>query len=505
MTKKIVYNFLAQIAGLLISFLDRLVLVGILIRVWGVDVYADWVKLCASAGLISLCELGIGIYFGNALAMAFAEEDEDLFNRIISTNLVISLVIGMTLLFGATFVFFVNVDQLLSVRSTSDSTKILFVLALAEIFHLTRGAVSQIYRGRGEFARGATIDTGVAAIKIGLGILVASLSGKPMTMALVFAASALVGGWGIMLFDLHRRYPQIQFVLYRPRRETGSDIFKNVAWYALVQGAPLAWLHVPILLLGAFGYGGASLVTYVAQRTMVHFGRSIVNMLSMGMTVELTGHFHKRQFIELGRIINAMGRIIASTIGIVVSAIFCFGSTLVAVWTGRPDLFDPVILFWMLTPAIIVAPALPLSGLCMYANRPQFLAVAYAVQLGIALMLAYPMVYNFGVAGLAISLAAGEILGMGILLPVLFVGKIDFRYLPHAIECMLVSIAACFWGSLVAWLLLSTFGSLSVAKLGVVLAIWTGMAVPPVLYISLPTPHRARLRAAFSRVLPRAC
>jgi len=98
-----------QIATLGVSFADRFVLVGILLRAWGTDRYADWATLAAAAGLITLGELGLNVYFGNAWQNAHAEGDEKRFRRLIGLSLTAYAVIGASIA-GLSLLFVALVD-----------------------------------------------------------------------------------------------------------------------------------------------------------------------------------------------------------------------------------------------------------------------------------------------------------------------------------------------------------------------------------------------------------
>src|SRR5208337_2957082 len=91
MLARILRNTAAQSLTLLISFADRFLVVGILLRMWGPRVYSEWAVLLSCVGLFSLGELGLNIYYGNVLQKAWASEDRARFQRMISVAMACSL------------------------------------------------------------------------------------------------------------------------------------------------------------------------------------------------------------------------------------------------------------------------------------------------------------------------------------------------------------------------------------------------------------------------------
>src|SRR5688572_11215875 len=97
MLRRISINFVAQLSSLALTLGDRIIVIGILLRVWDADTYADWATILAAAGLISMGEFGLNVYFGNKWQHAYAYRDERAFQRIISVSLSVYLMLGTVL------------------------------------------------------------------------------------------------------------------------------------------------------------------------------------------------------------------------------------------------------------------------------------------------------------------------------------------------------------------------------------------------------------------------
>ena len=90
-------------------------------------------------------------------------------------------------------------------------------------------------------------------------------------------------------------------------------------------------------------------------------------------------------------------------------------------------------LFWLVVPAIVVAPAIPLLYLAHLADIPKQQAIAQVTQTTIAIALAAPLAASFGAAGVAFAMAAGEIVSIGLVLPILLTRRLGITYWRHAI------------------------------------------------------------------------
>src|SRR6266436_5780010 len=95
MIRAIIRNFAAQGLGFLISFADRFLVVGFLLRSWGPQVYSEWVVLLSFANLLMLGELGLNIYYGNVGQQASAVGDARKFQRMVSVALFCSAAVAV--------------------------------------------------------------------------------------------------------------------------------------------------------------------------------------------------------------------------------------------------------------------------------------------------------------------------------------------------------------------------------------------------------------------------
>ena len=69
--KRMTSNIAAQVVAVAASVIDRIILVGLLLRSWGADVFSDYSVVQSWASLLLIAELGIQFYFQNVQQAAF--------------------------------------------------------------------------------------------------------------------------------------------------------------------------------------------------------------------------------------------------------------------------------------------------------------------------------------------------------------------------------------------------------------------------------------------------
>lgn len=403
-------NFSAQLATLAVGLLDRLLITGLLVQIWGPDRFGEWALILSFAGLAQLADLGLNIFYGNTWQRMVAVGDHSGLARLVRVALFVALMQGAALL----AVFAVTT---LLLPLNGESRVALLLLSLSSIANVMRGSVSQLYRAHGAFARGTLV--GVMPLLGGVlaGFATLWTSGGMVMLAALHLLSQLPLGWGLMLADLKRRHPGITF---RPAWTVRSEILAiadGVKWLAPQQMAPVIWLQAPVLLLGAFGITGAPLAGFILMRSLVGLSRQLATMLSNAGGVEVATSYHRgdEESVQAGiRSISRLVSVLAAASG---AALIAFGDAFVSLWTGSDTLFDGGTMAWLVLGALAAASSAPLASFMIYAGQTRAITMALAVQGLVGLGFSAVLVLPYGVPGVAAGLALGEICGFGLLLP----------------------------------------------------------------------------------------
>jgi O-antigen/teichoic acid export membrane protein len=487
-------NFAAQGLGLLISFADRVLVLGLLLRAWGPQIYSEWVVLLSYAGLLALGEFGLNAYYGNVWQQVSATGDTERFRRMVSVALYCSATVAAVLgLLALALLVSLDLPTILSIKSLSrtDAMMVLVLIGAAVLSRIVRGAVSQIYRGRQAFALGTMIDLVFPGGTVILTIAAALLGAGPVILAGIYFACDLIAGWCVMLWDLSRRWPDLHF---RPSLPTGTEvrqITRHVKWLAVQQAGPVAWLQIPVILLGQAGVTGSALISFVILRTLVNFARSLGTFLSIGAGVEIAHVHHAGRTEDATRHLVTVGGVLSVLTAAIAVGVALLGAPFVTLWTGRPDLFDPYIAAWLLAAAAIAAPTVPLVWHLILVNAPRPASIALLAQLTIGLSACWVLVPQYGAPGAAAGLAVGEVFAMGAVLPAMAARHIRINYLRYLGRCVIGMTLTALWCGAVAMALLTVVNVTSIFGLGIAGGLWGLCGLLPALIATLPARQRA--------------
>jgi O-antigen/teichoic acid export membrane protein len=494
-------NFGAQALSLLASLLERLIVVGLLLRCWGADVYAGWTVLLAAAGGLSLADLGMALYFGNLCQKAQARGEHDELQRALGVSQSIYLALAILLAAcGAVALRLGAADALTAGRiAAPQASLVLGILGGAVVLRLARGGMAQIYRGHRQFARGVVIDLAPQCMTSAAGIATALAGWSPTTLAGLYLVAEIVLGWGLMLTDIRRRFPALRLWPLLPKARDIEALAINLPWLALLQGASVAQLQGPVLILGAMQAGSATLVGFVLARTLVNVARQMVIMLSLATGVENAHEHHGGNTVTAVGGLSALGRFTTATTVAVASATLLLGEGFVALWTGRPELFDRAAAAWLFAGALVAAMTTPLTMLLNFLNEQRITAIAGAAQTATAMAAIFLLAPAFGGAGAGAALFLGECVSAALVLPrVLERASFRLDYRAYAMGCGAAAARATVWMACVCaavWPLgdLRRPGAFVAAA-----ALVAALGVAPALLDSLPASARARA-LAFAR------
>lgn len=241
-------NFFSQLLSLAVSFADRFVLAAIFLRVWPTALYADWMMIIACTSLLGLADLGFVIFLGNRLHKAFTLKDEIAFGRLIRVGAFIYSCIGLAMLvilLGLAALQWRTPFIITQDLKLNEAALVLLLLGLAQILRSTRSSISQIYRGRGEFARGTLIDN-FSSFCIIVSLIVAAVCGAAAaTLAPVYIGAEALFGWGVFLVDLRARYPRLRLGPQLPTADELTEVSLALRWYAASYIMPQLWVQAP--------------------------------------------------------------------------------------------------------------------------------------------------------------------------------------------------------------------------------------------------------------------
>lgn len=507
MLKSALRNFLVQLLALGVSLFDRLVVVALLIRSFGVDQYADWVTLSSAAGLLNLAETGLNFYFGNRLQNAFARRDDASFQRALGIALGAAGALSLCLFALAALAFaLVDIDAALTLRAVTgrEARLCLALLAALAILRILRGCLLQIYRGRQEFSRGIVVDALTLAAVALASALVSLSGGGPAALAIVCFGVDMAVGWGVALIDIRRRYPLLRLVPATPTRAEIADVLRCVKWAALAQISVSLLQWLPALILGATAFGARAIVAFVVLRTLVNVARQATGMLLLAVNVELAATLPDAPRAAIAARLRELAAVTLAAASAVGVALLAYGVEALAFWTGRGGLFDLPTLCWMLAGLLAGTLAAPVQMLLSFANEPRFVALAGLINVLIGVPLGAAAAASCGAAGLAFGLALGEIAASLFLLTARLPQRLETSLSDYALWPLALAALTALWCAATAAAIGGLVSAAGVFGFGLRLAAFGLFGAVPALALAIPPALRASLLARARRIVSRA-
>jgi hypothetical protein len=502
MLNRIGWNFIVQLIGLMLSFLDRFLIVGLLLRVWGAEKFADWAILLSCAGMIASTELGLNIYYGNTWQRLNVNGDTASFNRLLSIALGIAACLGCALCIIATTIpLLFNLKFSLSISSLSSTHALAcyFLLTATAISRVLRGSISQIYRGRGLYAAGAMIDLVAQFSAIVITLVAAAAGAQPLAIAMAYLASDLICGWMLTIYDQRRRFPELVYRPALPTRDELRDMQQQVRWFAVLQGAPVIWLQAPVLLLGYLSVG-KEIVTFILVRTLVNFARQFGVMMSLSASLELVGAVNGGQHEDVQRQLLVVGPLLSVVTAATAVAVLAFGAHFTQLWTGGSVPFNANVAALLLVSAVVTSPSAIITSLIMLGQTPVVAGQAQLLQLSAGLFACAAFASLYGIAGAAAGLAIGEILAFGFLM-LRSTRLFRLNTATYLAKCATAAFLTAMWCAAVAVLVRTVVPGGAVSHLLSSILAWGLFGFLPAVLLSLNRSQRSGIAAWLRRAI----
>ena len=495
-------NIAAQVVSLAASVTDRIVLVGLLLRVWGTDRFADYAIVQSWAALLLVVELGAQIYFQNEEQRAFVAGDKVKFRRLAATHLGLSLAVVATLALGFTaLVVAGGADRALRLPNLDiDAARwMLWLLGIGNLLSVLRAPASTVFTASGDFAYVTLVSAGVSTINTLSAFLAVSLGASPLVVAGLFFA--LYGVAAVVFFHLDVRVRRSDWVglLALPTREEFSRTFAHVKWFALQMIAPTVWLQAPIIVFDASGVAGIQIAAFLLMRTKVNQIRQSFQFAAVGAGLEIATYSHGGDTARAWAITRQVGRMTTVMSGGFVGGILSFGPTVTYYWAGEAGLYDARIAVAMLAPLLAVAPLQQPMALLQYANRSREIGL---LRLGLIVFGPLGCVVGETIAGptgLAYGLGIAEICAYSALVPRLAFMPMLPGFLSYFGKTLAIGLGAAAFCTACGLALQAVVMPATLPLFLAEIAVWGAIVVLPLVYAALPDGLR---RAAAARLRP---
>lgn len=424
MHRKVALNTLVQSFGLLANFADRVLVVGLLVRAWGMEAFASWSAILAVTTMLSAAELSLNVHFGNRWQKLHAEGKSEEFRRLVGVSLTAYLVLCIVLAVGVGVVVALTrgclVDLLKAGAFGGPETSAGFaLLGLAQIFQISASSVSQVFRGRGDFALGQSMDVAINLLIASAACAAVLFGAGFIGLALTYLAMQSLVRWTITLTVLRRAYPDLRPAFKRPRRSDFVDIVGALRWLAVIQVSAVLLTQAPIVLLVQLGAPPAAVVGFITARTLFGLARTFSQFSAIGFAVEIASGVHAFGWAAAWPIIQKGAQFMQVMIGVGTGGLLAFSAPLMRLWTGTPTIHDPAIFAGLSVPLALVGGLYILHNSMMFTDELRRFALLWAWLLVSSLAAAALGFRLQGVAGFVAGLAIAEVAAFSLVLPLL--------------------------------------------------------------------------------------
>lgn len=490
--RRLFWSFGAQTIAILLRIVQQLLLVPILIRGWGSDLYSDWIIVFSTTSFLTVLDFGFQIYFGNALLFARSRKNVRAYRRLYATALFIYAVIlcaAAVLLAGASAIVSWPAYFGTHVMAAPEALCTAVLLAVSTLTLIPFGFVTAIYRAHGDFSRGAVINITADSLR-GLAVCaVVFLGGGPMEAALVYLVIAILFPVGV-IFDQWRAYGELPPGISVPKpSELRHAINRSTLYLAPTLTTPVV-LNVPIMLLGIFGAPSTAVVAYSVSRTFTGFMRQVVQQFCHPVGVEMAHQSAIGDHAKLRHVFMGAGRMVGGAAGLLGGFTLIVADPFLRFWTHGGVAYDPWLVGAFIATIILTAPAQVALMLYQYNNKPRILVIAQSAYTVGTVVFCLLLISGFSATGAAAGIGLAEFLSIGLLLPYAAAKEVSSSLLMYLLRSYVTALAAFVLSYTVAWegfSLLSVHGLASMIEFGL---LWTAIVVLPAYFLLLEQRER---------------
>jgi O-antigen/teichoic acid export membrane protein len=430
--RRLFWSVGAQFIAIALRVVQQLVLVPVLIWGWGAELYQDWIIVFSATASLSMFDLGMQIYFNNALQIAWSRQDIRAYRRLIATGFgtyAVILSAAVLLLTGTLSVF--SWSALLGTRGMSPSAVLWTagLLATATLVLIPFCILTGVYRARGDYGLSATVSTAADVFRAFGACAVVTFGGPPIIAAWVYFGIALVA-WILVVLDQRRRYGEAPLAIDLPTMQETKLAASKAALYMAPTFVTPVVANGPVILLGMLSTTPGAVVTFVVSRTFTGVIRQMVQQLCFGVGGEIGRKHALEDFAGVRRLLTGAGRLAAGTAGLLGGIGLVLAEPFIRIWTHGQVPYDPWLVNALIVTIILTAPAQAAFMIFLFTNKPAVLPLAnggYAIG---TLVFCALLIGNFSALGAAIGTGLAECLSMGLLLPYVACREVSLPFLP---------------------------------------------------------------------------
>ncbi|MEE9250635.1 MAG: hypothetical protein V3U93_05850, partial [Alphaproteobacteria bacterium] len=366
----------AQGYGQAVNVLIQIATVPLLIYVWGVELYGEWLILSAMPVYLTMSDVGFGNAAQNEMTMAAGRGDRSAVVEALQSVWLLVAAVSVVV-----FVVVAGAASLLPVADWFDLTAlgsravtvIILLLSLQVLVSLQTGLVYSGFHCKGRYGLGQFLMANIRLLEFAL-LVVAVVAGGGPTGAAAALLAGRVMGTVAMRTMLWRVNPEITFGWRHARRETIRRLAGPALGFMAFPFGNALNLQGMVILVGAV-LGPPAVAVFATLRTLTRFGLQLVSAVNRTVQAEISAAYGKGDS-DLQRRLHhlACQAALCATVATAL-ALAVFGSWILALWTDGAVGMDRT-LFYLLLAVLITHGMWHASLMLAFAtNRHQGIAL----------------------------------------------------------------------------------------------------------------------------------
>ncbi len=430
----------------------QLASVPLFLSVWGKQIYSEWVMLVAAAAMLGAWDLGLQMHLGSRIRHNAARGNVPDLNNVLALGTALySVLVGTGL--ALVLLLIEGLDVLERLGLSGEEPRLAALgMAVGALVLLPRGFVGSVFSARGE----QHWDTGLSFFASGLPVMAqmgAALAGWGMVgAAWAGAGTGFVASWGLTLYFLRSRHPDVHFGLRWPGREERRYIVRKSMTHAILGASHVGVVHLPVLLIKGLTGSGGAVIAYTTMRMFSGLVRQVTGQLGVASALEMGRQYAQKDGAGFRALMRVATRLCGGVGGLLVGLLAGGGDDIFAIWTRGNVTFSPILGGILLVGAAVAGPVEGPMTFLRVTDQAETLAWAAAIRFFLVLVLAVAAVPVLGGVGAALAVVLSEWLAMLIPTLVTICRRFDVHWLSLALPGWGAAAAgACLgWGTVMA-------------------------------------------------------
>ena len=426
MRGRILRSLGADSLGQVLNIGIRLMLIPLFLSTWGAEAYGEWLILTAVAAWFALGDLGGQLYFVNRLTAEWAAGRIDVFQRVLSTGLLL-FIMSSGLLFGVALlaVSWLPIVSWLELKAVDhDLVKaILLLMALRFSVSLPVGLFLGIYRAIGVQATSVMYGNLILMIQFVASALALLAGGGMLLLASLEVVPILVVSI-VVIWDLHRRLPKEVrlFALASADRSILRSAISPSLHFLGLQLSMAIVIQGSVIVV-AKTLGPVEVAIFSSMRIVANAMSRFMGVLAHAAWPEITRLASLGQDEKLAKLFRVVLHLALFAGLCYLVLIVNFGEKLYNWWLNNSLPYDSWVMYLLSCQAVMTVLWTWGGNLLMATNRhEEYARWQFPVNL-FALFLSYWGAVEFGLLGAVVGLFAGQSLPMLLIVYLLLVKK----------------------------------------------------------------------------------